>query len=186
MAQVEFKLKQASAVAEVPPKELQNFVQFGVLKPRRCATACWFDTGLLLQAKVAWYIKCSLDPSTAYLAKMTQRVAEVPKFGTGKWESLLVRVQPAKGRPAIEVRIPVRELYDELMEQLPNANAYRDLPRGRKRAGWKKEFITAVKSAAGEMQKVSEADIVRSIREYRRMNKRDPEMTVVAQAGKTA
>ena len=29
------KLKQASAVLQIEPKELQNLVQFGVVKPRR-------------------------------------------------------------------------------------------------------------------------------------------------------
>jgi len=29
------KLKQASAVLKVQPKELQNLVQFGVIKPKR-------------------------------------------------------------------------------------------------------------------------------------------------------
>jgi len=35
MMRVELKLKQASAVLGVPPKDLQNFVQAGVLKTRR-------------------------------------------------------------------------------------------------------------------------------------------------------
>ena len=37
MQSVELKLKQASAVLGVPPKELQNLVQFGVLRPKRRA-----------------------------------------------------------------------------------------------------------------------------------------------------
>jgi hypothetical protein len=37
MQGVELKLKQASAVLGVPPKELQNLVQFGVLRPRYAA-----------------------------------------------------------------------------------------------------------------------------------------------------
>ena len=35
MQAVELKLKQASAVLGMPTKELQNLVQFGVMKPRR-------------------------------------------------------------------------------------------------------------------------------------------------------
>src|ERR1700730_13276492 len=53
MQSVELKLKQASAVLGVPPKELQNLVQFGVLRPRRRARVCFFDANVLLQAKVA-------------------------------------------------------------------------------------------------------------------------------------
>ena len=38
-----FKLKQASAVLGVPPKDLQNLVQLGVIRPARRKSVCWFD-----------------------------------------------------------------------------------------------------------------------------------------------
>ena len=60
MQNVKLKLKQASAVLGVSPKDLQNLVQFGVLRPAQRNRVCWFDTGLLLQAKVAFYLKDSL------------------------------------------------------------------------------------------------------------------------------
>lgn len=51
MERDEFKLKQAAVVAEVPPKELQNLVQFKVVRPKRRGRAYWFDRETLLQAK---------------------------------------------------------------------------------------------------------------------------------------
>ena len=42
------KLKQASAVLQVAPKELQNLVQFGVVKPKRMEGTYGFDSGTLL------------------------------------------------------------------------------------------------------------------------------------------
>jgi len=54
MAQRALKLKQASAVLRVEPKELQNLVQFGVVKPKRVGMVpIFFDKETLLTAKVA-------------------------------------------------------------------------------------------------------------------------------------
>jgi len=60
MQNVELKLKQASAVLGVPPKDLQNLVQLGVICPARRKKVYWFDRKLLLQAKVAFYRSASL------------------------------------------------------------------------------------------------------------------------------
>jgi len=54
MQSLTLKLKQASAVLGVPPKDLQNLVQLGVIRPVRRNSVCWFDTNLLLEAKVAF------------------------------------------------------------------------------------------------------------------------------------
>jgi hypothetical protein len=76
MQDVELKLKQASAVLGVDPKDLQNLVQFKVLRPRRRNSFYWFDNRLLLQAKVALYSKESLGTSTELLARFTQAFSE--------------------------------------------------------------------------------------------------------------
>jgi hypothetical protein len=57
---VELKLKQASAVLGVDPKDLQNLVQMKVLRPPRRKNFYWFDSRLLLEAKLAFYLKESL------------------------------------------------------------------------------------------------------------------------------
>jgi len=53
---MEQKLKLASAVLGVTPKDLQNLVQFKVLRPTRRDSFYWFDNRLLLEAKVALFI----------------------------------------------------------------------------------------------------------------------------------
>ena len=70
----ELKLKQASAVLDVTPKDLQNFVQAGVLRPRRQGNLRYFDRNQLLSAKVAFFLKDSLGASTRYLSRFTRAV----------------------------------------------------------------------------------------------------------------
>lgn len=185
MRRVELKLKQASAVLGVPPKELQNFVQLGVLRPRRRADVFWFDTNLLLQAKVAFYVKASLRASTEYLALLTKEVSRVNLFTTN-WDDLLVQCSPAKGKPPIELSIPLRELKKELEEGLPLAESVRDLPRGRKREGWKQELLATLQKAGDEMGEVSERDLLNKLKTYRGERKKKPEITLVRQAQRTA
>ena len=76
MQTVELKLKQASAVLGVDPKDLQNLVQFKVLHPPRRDSFYWFDNRLLLEAKVAFYLKESLGTSTEVLARFTQALSD--------------------------------------------------------------------------------------------------------------
>ena len=57
MEAVELKLKQASAVLGVAPKDLQNLVHFKVLRPSRRDSIYRFDNRLLLEAKIALYLK---------------------------------------------------------------------------------------------------------------------------------
>jgi hypothetical protein len=66
------KLKQARAVLQVEPKELQNLVQFGVVKPRRLEGTYFFDTNALVVAKVASYIKGTLGMRTGVLSKLME------------------------------------------------------------------------------------------------------------------
>ena len=61
------------------------------------------------------------------------------------------------------------------------ADLYRDMPRGRKRAGWKKEFLDALTNAAKDLGEISEEEIQRTIRSYRE-ERRMPEITVAAEA----
>ena len=72
---VELKLKQASAVLGVDPKDLQNLVQMKVLRPPRRKNFYWFDSRLLLEAKLALYLKASLGSSTELLARFTEALS---------------------------------------------------------------------------------------------------------------
>jgi hypothetical protein len=176
----ELKLKQASAVLGVRPKDLQNFVQAGVLRPRRVGPLYYFNRKALVSAKVALFLKDSLGTSTRYLTKFTRAVSEVPGFATGAAET--VRVQAGAGdEQPLSILIPLRGLVAELDERLPLAEQARDLPRGRKRAGWKEELRAALREGAVDLAGTSQAEITKILKSDRR-ERRKPELTVVAEA----
>ena len=186
MQAIELKLKQASAVLGVKPKDLQNLVQFKVLRPTRRDGLYWFDNQLLLEAKVALYLKESLGMSTEVLARFTQALSSnLRKAQVNRLRYLWLRSLPARGREPVEVRIPVRDLANEIEEQLPRADVYQDLPRGRKRPGWKRDLARSLEAAAGDLSGVTESQIVEAIGAYRADKKRLPEITV-AESRKSA
>lgn len=181
MQPFEIKLKQASAVLGVDPKDLQNLVQFKVLHPPRRNSYYWFDIRLLLEAKVAFYLKESLGSSTEVLARFTQALSNSLKDKAPvKSQYVWLRSRPANGSEAIEVRIPLRNLAKELDQQLPRAIAYQDLPRGRRRPGWKRELARSLDAASRDLSGVTESQIMDAIRGYRAGKKRLPEITVGA------
>ena len=179
MQSVELKLKQASAVLGVAPKDLQNLVQFKVLRPPRRDTFYWFDNRLLLEAKVAFYLKESLGTSIEVLTRFTQALSSnLKEAQLTRPRYVWLRSRPARSREPIEVRIPLRELAKELDDQLPQAAVYQDLPRGRKRPGWKREFTRSLEAAAQELSGVTESQIAEAIRGFRAEKKQLPEITV--------
>lgn len=186
MQNIRLKLKQASAVLGVSPKDLQNLVQFGVLRPSQQNRVCWFDTGLLLQAKVAFYLKDSLGSSSDLLAKFTTALSQDLLNGKlSELKDVLLCSRPPSGKDAVEIRIPLRSLAMELEKQLPRASVSRDLPRGRKRAGWKKDFLLSLEAAAAEMGNVSEEEILKTVRQTRAMlarKKQPPALDMLAQS----
>src|SRR5437868_10604109 len=166
METMELKLKQASAVLGVAPKDLQNLVQFKVLRPTRRDSFYWFDNRLLLEAKVAFYLKESLGTSTEVLARFTQALFDnLKEEEPTRFPYVWLRSRPVRGRESIEVRIPLRNLAKELEEQLPRASVYKDLPRGRKRPGWKRDFLRSLKAAAGDLSGVAAAEITEAVRD---------------------
>lgn len=175
----ELKLKQASAVLGVDPKDLQNLVQFKILRPRREDRIYWFDDRLLLVAKVAFYLKECLGTSTDLLARFTEALSNSLKESERTAPRYVwLRSRPMAGREPVEVRIPLANLAKELKEQLPRAAEYQDLPRGRKRPGWKREFTRKLEAAARDLSGVTESQIAQTIRSYRGEKKRLPEITV--------
>ena len=83
------------------------------------------------------------------------------------------------------------ELRRQLSESLLPANrpatqpdlsidALVPMPRGRKRPGWKKEFLQTLSEAAKDIGEISEEEIQRTIRSYREES-RIPEITVAAE-----
>src|ERR1043166_8804917 len=97
MEAMELKLKQASAVLGVSPKDLQNLVQFKVLRPTRRDSFYWFDNRLLLEAKVALYLKESLGTSTEVLALFTRALSNLKDEEITRVRYLTLRSLPARG-----------------------------------------------------------------------------------------
>ena len=172
------KLKQASAVLGVAPKDLQNLVQFKVLRPARRDNFYWFDYRLLLEAKIVLYLKESLGTSTEVLARFTRALSNLKDEEMTRTRYLSLESRPSSSRKPVAVRIPLADLAKELEEQLPLASVYQDLPRGRKRAGWKREFARSLEAAAQDFSGVTEPQIAEVIRGVRAEKKRLPEITV--------
>src|SRR5260221_5062344 len=139
MGAIELKRTRASAVLGVAPQDLQSLVQFKVLRPTRRDSLYWFDNRLLLEAKVALYLKESLGTSTDVLALFARALSGLKDEDMARLRYVSLRSLPTRGREPIEIRVPLRELAKELDEQLPRSAVYQDLPRRRKRPGWKRE-----------------------------------------------
>jgi hypothetical protein len=183
MQTVTLKLKQASVVLGVPPKDLQNLVQLGVIRPARRRNVCWFDTNVLLEAKVAFYLKDSLGSSSELLARFTAAFSEnLGEVETKDLRDICLRSRPLNCTDAVEIKIPVRSLARELESQIPLASAYKDLPKGRKRPGWKRDFWRNMQKAAADLGDISEEGILKTVRESRVGRKKLPEITVVARS----
>lgn len=182
MEKASLKLKQASAVLETTPKELQNLVQFGVVKPRRRAGLYVFDANALYAAKVALFLKKTLGTNTELLSEFTDAFTDrFPSLAEEKMDAIIFRSRPLPGTIAVEVKVPFRELAQQVEERVRLVGVFKDLPRGRKRRGWKGEFLATLKEAAQDMGDISQQEILKAIREHRNRRKQTPEVTVEAE-----
>ena len=170
-AVTELKLKQASVVLDMPPKLLQNFVQFRVVRPRRRGRFYWFNQGALLQAKCALYLRESLGASTEYLADFVGALAASRAFLA---KPVLIRIQsrPYQGAPPVSIVVPVGTLSKDIERRMPLAAVVRDLPTGRRRPGWKGDFVRSVQAAAAELPPLREEQVLKAVRAYRRSRSR--------------
>lgn len=174
----DLKLKQASVVLDVPPKALQNLVQFNVIRPRRRGRLYWFDGDTLLQAKCALYLKETLGASTDYLAGFVRALAGLTDRQTER-ASVRVESSPRKGSPPVTLIVPVGMLRKELEARLPLVAVAKDLPPGRRRPGWKREFLRSLRDAAGELPDLSDEQILNVVRQRRHARSR-PEIAIAA------
>src|SRR5260370_36675266 len=169
MQKQRLKLKQASAVLQIEPKELQNLVQFGVVKPKRFEGTYFFDTNTLMVAKVAFCLKESLGTRTSVLSKlMDVFLASEKEFKSENPQYIVFKCRLSAKEDPIKVGVPFRALGQQLQEQMTRADLYRDLPRGRKRRGWKKEFLESLTEVARDIGEVSEEQILRTVLAYRK------------------
>ena len=163
------KLKQASAVLQIEPKELQNLVQFGVVKPRRLEGTYFFDANALMVAKVASYLKESLGTRTSVLSKLMEAFsASEEEFKSENPKYIIFNCRLAAEEEPIKLGVPFRAFGEQIEERMSRADLYKDLPRGKKRRGWKKEFLESLTEAAKDIGEVSEEEILRTVRSYRK------------------
>ena len=182
MTRQSLKLKQASAVLQIQPKELQNLVQFGIVKPRRSEGTYFFDMNTLLIAKVASYLKESLGTRTSVLSKLMEVFsASEDELKSENPKYIVFNCRFTAEEEPIKLGVPFRALGAQIEERMSRADLYKDLPRGRKRRGWKREFLESLTEAARDIGEVSEEDILRTVRTYRK-EKRAPEITVAAES----
>lgn len=182
MRRPELKLKQASAVLETSPKELQNLVQFRVINPKRRAGLLVFDTKALYAAKVALFQKKALGTNKELLSEFTSALVDhLSSLPDEKMEVIVFKSRPAPGGIAVEIKVPFPELAQQLEERLRMVELYKDLPRGRKRPGWKKEFLASLREAARDMGGVSTGEVLKAVGQYRNEKKQRPEVTTEAE-----
>ncbi|MGE5321807.1 MAG: hypothetical protein ACM3SW_03040 [Actinomycetota bacterium] len=184
---MELKLKQASAALGIPPKDLQNLVQLGVVRPRRRKSLFVFDFNLLLQAKVALYLRDSLGASSQVLAAVTAALdRDLKKTGSAgsSFKDIYIQVRPRWRSEALEMKIPLKSLARDLQEQFSRAAARNDVPRGRKRPGWREEITRAFEEASEALAGITEEEILKTIQEYRSERRKQPEIAVVARSRK--
>ncbi len=166
---------------QVKPKELQNLVQFGVVKPRRLGGTYFFDTSALLVAKVASYLKESLGTRAKVLSKLMEAFsASEDEFKSENPEYITFSCRLAAEEEPIKLGVPFRALGKQIEERMSRADLYKNLPRGKKRRGWKKEFLESLTEAAKDFGKVSEEELLRTVRSYRK-ERRVLEITVAAE-----
>lgn len=181
MEKQELKLKQASAVAQIPSKELQNLVQFGVVRPRRRQGTYFFDANTLLAAKMAFYLKTYLGTGTSVLSRFTKVfLASAEALNSENPKYIVFTCRGPAGEEPVRVGVPFRRLGEEIRMRLGRADLYRDLPPGRRRRGWKKEFLASLAEAAQDLGEIAPEDILRTVRQYRR-ERVGPEITVAGE-----
>jgi hypothetical protein len=110
----------------------------------------------------------------AFSASEEEFKSENPKY-------IIFDCRLAAEEEPIKLGVPFRALGAQIEEGMSRADLFKDLPRGKKRRGWKKEFLESLTEAAKDVGKVSEEEILRTVRSYRKQ-RRAPEITVAAES----
>jgi hypothetical protein len=178
---IRLKLKQASAVLKTEPKELQNLVQFGVVKPRRHGTVFLFDENTLFTAQVALFLKEAFGTKSDVLSEIAEALNDrLADFRRSRPDSLVFTSRLAGDDVFLELKVPFRKITEDIEERLCQLPLFPDLPRGRKRAGWKKEFLASVREAAKDMGPVTDRQIRDAVRSHRKRKSLRWAVTVAA------
>src|SRR5260370_9460338 len=129
MQKQRLKLKQASAVLQIEPKELQNLVQFGVVKPKRFEGTYFFDTNTLMVAKVAFCLKVSLGTRTCVLSKlMDVFLASEKEFKSDNPKYIVFKCRLSPEQDPIKLALPSPELAVKHHELICSSPLTRNFP----------------------------------------------------------
>lgn len=151
------KLKQASAVLQIQPKELQNLVEYGVVKARRLEGTYFFDTNALMVAKVASHLKESLGLGTGTLVLsnlMRAFSASQEQFKSENPEYIFFKCQLTAEEESVKLGVPFRAFGEQIEERMNRADLYKDVPRGKQRRGWTREFLEPLTDVAKDIGEV--------------------------------
>ena len=119
---------------------------------------------------------------TSVLAKLMEAFsASEEEFKLENPKYIIFNCRLAAEEEPIKLGVPFRALGEQIEERMSRADVYKDLPRGKKRRGWKKEFLESLTEAARDSGEVSEEEILRTVRSYRK-ERRAPEITVAAES----
>ena len=126
-------------------------------------------------------MKESLGSSNELLSLCTDAVSRrIGKEGPKSRRFLSLRSLPPRGQKPIEIRIPLGSPACEVQEQMPRSVAAKELPRGRRRAGWREEMSRALGESAKQIGDVSTREILVAVKADRRRRRGLPEVTAVA------
>ncbi len=177
MPNLQLRLREASAILGINPKDLQNLVQFGVLHPRRKGRYFVFDPPLLLRAKVAMYMKESLGTSVPLLAEFVQEIFRGAATSVSEQPpTVSILSRPRWGKEAVRIDVPIQALAAELQARLPVPIASRK-DRGQRREPWKRQITQAFEAASEDLRGVTRRQILDEIKLYRAQRRKSPEIT---------
>src|SRR3984957_21051131 len=136
------KLKQASAVLQIQPKELQNLVQFGIVKPHRSDGTYFFDTDALLVAKVASYLKESLGTRTSVLSKLMEVFSACEeKLKSENPKYIIFSCRLVEEEEPIKLGVPFRTFGEQIEERMGRVDLYKDMGIHSNAGGENTEFL---------------------------------------------
>lgn len=178
---IHFKLKEASVILGVSPKDLQNLVQFGVIQPPRQNRFFVFDSATLLKAKVAFYLKESLGTSVQLLARFTTEIFKDGSLWRPDQPAIIsIFSRPLGGKEPVRIDIPMRELVSELKTRIPVVKSTGGRAKSGEHTQWKEKITGTFEAAATDLKGITEKEILNEIKRFRAERKKSPEITVVA------
>ena len=129
---VTFKLNRASAILGVRKKDLQNLVQFGVIRPRRRGGLYLFDISSLYEAEIATTLKIALGMSTPRLSEFVRAFSRSVRHDREKPSILVFRIGPSWERSNLEVALHFAKLDSRIKRALKSVQDAVDQRRLRK------------------------------------------------------